>query len=81
VGRHGAAPWLDSALRICTHAAVAGLNSQLMTDEIEVDLEPSRTVRNGPSGKPSGGNVERYMPRVIDPGTLREANLPDDLGP
>src|SRR5262245_51556030 len=33
--------------RNCTNPAVAGLDSQLMTYEVEVDLEDSLVIRNG----------------------------------
>src|SRR5215475_13496611 len=67
--------------RNCTNPAVAGLDSQLMTDEVEIDLEGPSIIGNRRSGKPSGCNVKRHVPRVINPRTLSQANLTDDLGP
>jgi hypothetical protein len=63
------------------NTALARLNSQLMTDEVKVDLERPHAVRDRRSRESSGRNVKRHVPRVINPRTLGEANLSDDLGP
>ena len=60
---------------------VAGLDKQLMIEEIELDLERPGEIRNGGSREPSGTHIKRDMPGVIDPGTLDEPNFADDLSP
>jgi hypothetical protein len=62
-------------------AAVAGLKLYLMTDEVKVDLKRPVSLRNGAGGKTPGRNVQGHVPRMIDPWTLRQANLANDLRP
>ena len=52
-----------------------------MIDEVEVDLERARAVRNRRGRQPARGDVKRDVPGMIEPGRAREADLADDLGP
>ena len=61
--------------------AVAGRNAQAMVDEIEVDLERSRTVRHRRRRQSARRDVERHMPGMIEPGRFGQPDLADDLGP
>src|SRR5665213_275944 len=61
--------------------AVAGRDPQRMVDEVEVDLEVARAVRDRRGRQSSRGDIERYMPGVIEPGRAHESNLAGDLAP
>src|SRR5690606_18769254 len=50
-----------------------------MVDEIENDLDPARAVRNHRCGQSSRRDVERRVPRMVDPRSTRQAILADDL--
>src|SRR5665213_905881 len=52
-----------------------------MIDEIEVDLEHARAVRNWRGRQAARGDVKRDVPGVIEPGGARETDLADDLSP
>ena len=52
-----------------------------MINEIETNLEDVKAVRNRRSSQAACGEVERNVPRVVNPRRLREANLADDLRP
>src|SRR3984893_4505759 len=59
----------------------AGLDQELVVDEVEIDLKYARVIADWRSGKPSRRKVERNVPGVIDPGRLDEPYLADDLRP
>src|SRR5207249_3807079 len=61
--------------------AVIPLDNQEMINEIEINLERPRTVRHGRSGQAARRNIQRHVPRVINPWCLRQSNLADDLRP
>src|ERR1700743_2977846 len=61
--------------------AVAGGNSQLVIDEIELDLEGSRTARNWRGRESPGRDIKRDVPRMVLPGRERQPYLANDLGP
>src|SRR5687767_9360884 len=52
-----------------------------MLHEIKIDLEDSIIIRNRRRCETGGRDVERHVPAMIDPWTLRETNLADDLRP
>src|ERR1700678_3945332 len=52
-----------------------------MVDEIEVDLERARAVRNRRGRQAARGDVKHDVPGVIEPWGARGADLADDLGP
>ncbi len=52
-----------------------------MTDEIEVDLERPAPVWNRAGREAPCCHVKRYVPGMVDPGTLHESNLTDNLRP
>ena len=52
-----------------------------MIDEIEIDLERSRTIRHRRRRQSARRDVERHMPGMIEPGRSGQPNLADDLGP
>src|ERR1700687_3209893 len=53
--------------------AVTGRNPQMMIDEVEVDLEGADTVGNRRSRQPAGGDVQRDVPGMVQPGGAWEA--------
>src|SRR5205807_3062305 len=61
--------------------AVAGLYAQRVVNEIEVDLENPFAIRYGRGSQAAGGHVERDVPRMIEPGCLRQPDLAYDLRP
>src|SRR6478735_11310553 len=63
-------------LPLCT---IAGRDAQDVIDKIEVDLERSRTLRHRRRRQSAGGDVERYMPGMIEPGRLRQPDFSGDL--
>ena len=52
-----------------------------MIDEVEFDLEISRTVRDRRGRQPARAHIDRHMPGMIEPGCAGEPDLADDLGP
>ena len=52
-----------------------------MIDEIKVDLECPVSVGNGARRKAPGRNVQSHVPGMVDPRTLHQANLANDLRP
>jgi hypothetical protein len=62
-------------------APVARLDHEKMMDEIQVDLERPRAVRDGRRREALRRDIERGRPRVVDPWRLREPDLADDLQP
>jgi len=67
--------------RKTTYVPVARLDRELMSDEIEVDLECPVSVWDRRGREPAGRDQQRNMPGMIDPGTLGDPNLADDLHP
>src|SRR5271165_976622 len=61
--------------------ALAGLNKQLVMDEIEFNLEDLTVVWNGRSCESEGRNVEGHFPPMIEPCTGRPAVFSRELGP
>jgi hypothetical protein len=59
--------------------AIARLNEQPMLDEVELDLEAAFAVWNRRSRQPARGDVERDVPRMIEPRRARQPDLADDL--
>src|SRR5205807_9714451 len=57
------------------HRPVAGLDQELVVDEVEIDLKYARVISDRGSGKPTRGEVERNVPGVIDPGRLDQPYL------
>ena len=66
--------------RHVTPYAVAASDHQPVVDEVEVQLEGPRTVGNRRSAETAGGEIERYVPRVIEPRRRAQPDLADDLG-
>src|SRR5215813_805901 len=62
-------------------AAIARLDHQSMSHEIEVDLEAALAVRNGGSREPFRRDVKSDVPGMVDPWTQRKPNLAHDLRP
>ena len=62
-------------------AAIVGLKQQNVFDEIEVDLQHSRTMGHGRGGETANGGVERHVPGMVDRRHECEPNLTDDLHP
>src|SRR5262245_2125748 len=60
---------------------VAGLDAQLMVDEVEEDLEGADTMRNRRGRETARSDVERDVPPMIDERSEKEAHLADDLRP
>src|ERR1700688_481357 len=81
--RHHRAVEIRDTLRLQGETPRAGIASDVerMPDEIELDLESARAVRDRRGGQPGGGNVQRHVPAVIQPGCSHEANFADDLRP
>ena len=67
--------------RKTTGTAVARVDRKPMLHEVKIDLERLIAVRNGRRREPRGRHVQRDMPAMIDPGTLRQPNLAGDLHP
>src|SRR5207247_7192420 len=63
------------------HRALTGLDQEPVVDEVEIELERPRAVRDRGRRQPARGHVEGDVPRVVDPGTPGQADLPDDLRP
>ena len=64
----------------CTRA-VAAFNPQLVIDEIEFDFEDSIFIRHRRRRQTTRGNVQRYVPPVIDKRSRLQPNLADNLRP
>jgi hypothetical protein len=76
---HQARVELRDGLRLeleVARAPVARLDHEKMMNEIEVDLERPRTVRDGRRREALRGDIERGRPRVVDPGTAVSRTLP-----
>src|SRR5207248_11299893 len=52
-----------------------------MIEEIEVQLKGTIRVMNRRRGEATGGNVQRNVPPVVQPGSESEADLAYDLRP
>ena len=64
-----------------TGAAVTGSDVQPVLDEVELDVEDTRSVRHRGRGQTSRADVEGDLPPVVDHRRVRESDLADDLGP
>src|SRR5207248_3189803 len=60
---------------------VALQNAQVVVDEIELDLERVRVVRNRQGGEPARGHVEGDVPGVVRPRRQREPDFAHNLSP
>ena len=57
----------------------ARANLDAVVDEVEVDLEDLRAVRDRGRAYPAGVDVEWDVPTVVEPGSEREPHLAHDL--
>ena len=72
---------MRGASAICFDSPSAGVDVELVIDEVELDFESAGAVRDGRSGEPARGHIQRDIPPVIDQGRERHADLADDLSP
>src|SRR5579862_344024 len=81
--RHYRAVEVGDALRLQGETPRAGIAADVepMPDEIELDLESARAVRDRRGGQSGGGNVQRHVPAVIQPRRSHKTNFADDLRP
>src|SRR3546814_1073622 len=52
-----------------------------MGDKVELDFQQLSVGGDRRCAEPSGGDVERHVPAVIQPGRQRQPDLADDLCP
>jgi hypothetical protein len=52
-----------------------------MLDEVELDLQHAALERDRPGGQAARRDIERDMPRMIEPRRQRKAHLADNLRP
>jgi hypothetical protein len=62
-------------------SSIGRLDQELITEQIEVDLEGSTVVGNQRSAKATRGHIERNVPGMVGPRRLDEPDLSDYLGP
>ena len=67
--------------RECAARAVTHVDDELLRDEVELDFEGAIAVWNGRGCQSAGRDIQRHVPAVIQPGSLGQADLADDLGP
>src|SRR5579863_4197703 len=63
------------------HTAIAQGDVEHLLEKIEFNLEVLGSVGNGRCGQSPRGDVQGYMPTVIQPRGQAQANLPHDLRP
>src|SRR6185437_10612645 len=80
---HRAVEVRDAARLQCQSppGAVADDDVEHMLDKIELNLEGAGAVRHGRGAEAARGEIQRHVPAVIHPGSLRETYLADNLGP
>jgi hypothetical protein len=61
--------------------AIAGIDEELVADEIEIYLQHPYAVGHGQRGEAADGGIEGDVPRVVDIRHKGEANLSHDLEP
>ncbi len=74
--RHASRPQLHSPM-----AAVAHVDVEKVSVEIELDFEGTLPVGDRRGRQPLGAHIQGDMPAVIEPGSARQADLADDLRP
>jgi len=61
--------------------AFAGAHIEHVIDEIELDAEHIALPGNRPGIEPAGGDIERDVPGVVEPGRQRQPYFADHLRP
>src|SRR5712691_936250 len=67
----------------CETATLAAtrFDPELVSDEIEIDLEVIPAIRHRPGREASCRRVERHLPAMVEPGHSSEPDLAYDLHP
>src|SRR6266568_8153244 len=61
--------------------SLACANGEIVLDEVKRDFKGAPARGNGRGGKPSRGDIEGYMPPVVEKGTQFHSDLAHDLCP